>query len=210
MLQSTAPSGPTYLHRFVPPSAPARPPMLLLHRTGGDESDLIEAARRIAPGSALLAIRGNVLEDGKPRFFRRVARGQFDLEDLKRRTDELAEFIAWARGAYELATPIAFGFSNGANIACSLVLRHPRSLGAAVLMRPYFAYDPRPVGHLDGIPVLVIAGRVDTTVVSERANELPQLLSEAGARVTLKWAEAGHDFSIDDEEITSDWIKHLE
>jgi phospholipase/carboxylesterase len=210
MQQSTAPSGSRYFHRFVAPSVPARPPMLLLHRTGGDENDLIEAARRVAPGSALLAIRGNVLEDGKPRFFRRVARGQFDLEDLKRRTDELAEFIAWARDAYDLAAPIAFGFSNGANIAWSLVLRHPRSLGAAVLMRPYFAYDPRPVGELNGISVLVIAGRLDTTVVPERANELPQLLSEAGARVSLKWIEAGHDFSIDDEKLASEWIKHLE
>lgn len=209
MQQSTVLKGSTYIHRFVPPSSATRPPMLLLHRTGGDENDLIAAARRVAPGSALVAVRGNVLEDGKPRFFRRLAKGQFDLDDLKRRTDELADFIAWMRDTYDLAAPVAFGFSNGANIAWSLVLRHPHALQSAILMRPYFAFDPRPVGPLGGIPVLVIAGRADTTVVPARANELPQLLTEAGACVSLKWAEAGHDFSIEDEKIASDWLQHL-
>ena len=199
----------TYIHRFLPPTMPGRPPMLLLHRTGGNENDLIAAAKRVAPGSALLAVRGNVLEAGKPRFFRRVAKGQFDIDDLKRRTDELANFIAKMRNTYDLAAPVAFGFSNGANIAWSLVMRHPHALRAAVLMRPYLAYDPRPVARLDGISVLVIAGRLDTTVPPARADELPLLLSEAGARVALKWAEAGHDFSIDDEKIASDWIEHL-
>jgi phospholipase/carboxylesterase len=199
----------TYIHRFLPPTHPEKPPLLLLHRTGGGEDDLIGGASRVSPGSALIALRGNVLEDGKPRFFRRLAKGEFDIDDLKRRTDELARFIDFIRHSYNLAGPIAFAFSNGANIAWSLILRHPGALAGAILMRPYLAYDPRPALALGGIPVLVIAGRTDMTVLPERARELPQLLNNAGARASLEWVSGAHDYSNEDEEISSKWMKGL-
>jgi phospholipase/carboxylesterase len=207
--QANVSSDATYIHRYLARTDPVQPPMLLLHRTGGNEDDLIPVAKEIAPGSALVALRGNVLEAGKPRFFRRVAKGQFDIADLKRRTDELAGFINWMRDAYDLTDPIAFGFSNGANIVWSLLLQHPKILRGAILLRPTLAYDPRPVGGLSGVPVLVVAGRNDSTVPPARANDLPDLLTEAGACVCLEWAEADHILSSEDGVIAAKWLKTL-
>lgn len=200
---------PNFIHRFVPAQDRRRSPLLLLHRTGGNEDDFIEAGQRVAPGAALLAPRGNVIEDGKPRFFRRLARGQFDIDDLKIRTQELAAFVTWARAAYDLEAPVAFGFSNGANIAWPLMLSHPVVLKAAILMRPMLAFDPRPIGDLKGLPVLVIAGREDATVAPTRAHEVPELLREAGAKVTFQWVQADHNVSIDDAKIAANWINNL-
>src|SRR5258708_6893964 len=129
-------------HRFVPATKPGLPPLLLLHGTGGDENDLVPLGQQLLPGAALLSPRGKVLENGMPRFFRRLAEGVFDLPDLKARTDELADFIAAARKAYGLAAPVALGFSNGANIAASLLLTHPDALAGALLMRVTLPFEP--------------------------------------------------------------------
>ncbi|MFL5151592.1 MAG: alpha/beta hydrolase, partial [Microvirga sp.] len=112
----------SFIHRYEPAITANAPPLLLLHGTGGDENDLVPLGRAVAPGSALVSPRGKVVENGMPRFFRRLTEGVFDEADLRRRADELAGFIAEARAAYELAPPIALGFSNGANIAAALLL----------------------------------------------------------------------------------------
>jgi len=133
-------------HRFVParPDGAGRPPLLLLHGTGGDESDLLPLGEALAPGAALLSPRGKVLENGMPRFFRRLAEGVFDVRDVEARAHELADFVLAARDAYSLAQPVAVGFSNGANIAAALLLLRPEILASAVLFRPMVPVEPAP------------------------------------------------------------------
>ena len=196
----------TYIHRFIEGTDPQRAPLLLLHRTGGSENDLVDDAAKTSPGAALLALRGNVLEDGKPRFFKRLAKGKFDLEDLALRTRELADFIVWARMTYRCAPPILFGFSNGANIAMSLLLARPDVARAAVLLRPMWAYEPPLPRDLNGFPVLVIGGQEDTTVVPELTERLVEFLRKAGAAVTLKWARGAHEITEDDKIFAAAWI----
>jgi phospholipase/carboxylesterase len=144
----------SYIHRFEPGEDPAYPPMLLLHGTGGDEDDLLPLGRLVAPRAALLSPRGNVLEEGMPRFFRRYREGLFDENDLRRRANELADFVAEAREAYRIARPFALGYSNGANIAAAMALLRPRTLAGAILLRAMapFAAPPRP--DLAGMPGL--------------------------------------------------------
>ena len=183
------------LHRVT---EPGRAPLLL--RNGwGSENDLVAIAGRIAPGAPLLALRGDVLEEGKSRFFRRVGKGHFDLEDLARRTLKLADFIGWARRHYGIGLPVAFGFSNGANIAMSLVITRPSALRGAILMRPMWAYEPRPPSPLGGFPVLVIGGRDETTVKPDPARKTPAFLAANGAAVDFQWAAGAHDLTDDDE-----------
>src|SRR3954465_11764357 len=133
-----------FVHRFVPASKLGRAPLLLLHGTGGDENDLIPLGRALSPGSALISPRGKVLENGMPRFFRRFAEGQFDQEDLAFRTEELAGFIQSASVQYgfDAKQLFAVGFSNGANIASSLILRHPELLAGAILIRGMVPFRP--------------------------------------------------------------------
>jgi pimeloyl-ACP methyl ester carboxylesterase len=112
----------SYIHRFEEGAAANVPPLLLLHGTGGDENDLIPLARMVAPDAPLLSPRGKVLENGMPRFFRRLAEGVFDEEDVRRRAQEIADFVEGARGQYSISSPIALGYSNGANIAAAILL----------------------------------------------------------------------------------------
>ena len=147
----------SFTHRFEPATVAGSPPLLLLHGTGGDESDLLPLGRAVSPGSALLSPRGPVLENGMPRFFRRLAEGVFDEADLRRRARELADFIAEAREAYGIAAPVALGFSNGANIAAALLLLHPGVLAGAALLRPMMPLAEPPVPDLTGTPVLMLA-----------------------------------------------------
>ena len=122
-------AGLSFVHRYEPAAQPERPPLLLLHGTGGDEHDLIPLGRMLAPGAALLSPRGKVLEGGMPRFFRRLAEGVFDEEDVRKRAHDLADFVETARAAYGLPAPVAVGFSNGANIAAALLLLRPGRSG---------------------------------------------------------------------------------
>ena len=157
-------TAPDFVHVFEPGTDPARPPVLLLHGTGGDETDLLPLGRLVAPGAALLSPRGPVLENGMPRFFRRLAEGVFDEDDLRRRTDDLAAFIRDAQARYGIAAPVALGFSNGANIAASLLLRHPGLLRGAALLRAMVPYAEPPAARLDGTKVLLLSGTADPIV----------------------------------------------
>src|SRR5215208_6536013 len=147
----------SFVHRFVPGTRPGTSPMLLLHGTGGNEDDLVSLGRTVAPGAPLLSPRGQVLENGMPRFFRRHAEGVFDVDDLKLRAGQLAGFIREARAAYQLGemAPIALGFSNGANMAAALLLLSPGSLSGGILLRPMVPLVPEPLPRLDRVPVLI-------------------------------------------------------
>jgi phospholipase/carboxylesterase len=203
---------PDFIHRFEPATgdaAAARPPLLLLHGTGGNEADLLPFGRLVAPGSALLSPRGQVLENGMPRFFRRMAEGVFDEEDVRRRADDLAAFTRAARERYGLAAPVALGFSNGANIAAALLLRHPGLLRGAALLRAMVPLQDAPAGRLDGTKVLLLSGTADPIVPPENSAQLAGILRDAGAEVTHRELPLGHGLSQMDAVLARDWIAAL-
>jgi phospholipase/carboxylesterase len=199
-----------FIHRFAPATRPGLPPLLLLHGTGGNEDDLLPLGERLLPGAAQLSPRGQVLERGMPRFFRRIAEGVFDLDDLRRRTDELADFVTAARTEYDLPSPpVAVGFSNGANIAAALLLLRPGTLGGALLLRPMVPLVPNPLPALGGVPVQVNAGLADPIVTPEQSEALAELLRRAGADVSLDWLKVGHTLSPADLEIGERFLAGL-
>ena len=181
-----------YIHRFEPGADPSRPPLLLLHGTGGDEADLLPLGREIAPGAALLSPRGNVLEGDRPRFFRRFREGPFDEDDVRRRAGELADFVAEARRVYGLAQPLALGYSNGANIAAAVLLLHPNALAGAILLRAMAPLADLPRPDLSGVPVLILSGLNDPIAPRSSAETLAAAFLAAGARVERDDLPAGH------------------
>ena len=195
-----------FVHRFIPATEPGKPPLLLLHGTGGDENDLLPIAARVAPGAAVLSPRGKVLEHGMPRFFRRSGEGQWDLADLKQRTAELAEFLKQAREAYCIEKPIALGYSNGANVAWSLILAEPQALAGAILMRAMLPFDPRPLPDLARLPVLILTGRHDELIPPQQAGLLAALLGEAGANASFEMLEANHGLTGEDLKLAAEWF----
>lgn len=196
-----------FVHRFVPAKAAGRPPLLLLHGTGGDENDLIPLGERLAPGAALLSPRGKVLEAGMPRFFQRRGEGNWDMEDFERRTAELAGFVRAARNAYSIGRPVAVGFSNGANIAWSLLRHDPGLLAGALLIRAMMPFDPRPFPDLSGLPVLILAGADDPLVPREQPGLLSAYLGEAGADATYEMLPAGHGLTGQDLVLAESWFR---
>lgn len=197
-----------YLHRFEPGTKVGAAPLLLLHGTGGTENDLLPIGRQLAPGSALLSPRGDVSEHGMPRFFRRFAEGVFDLEDVARRTHALADFIAAAAAQYGFATNrlTALGYSNGANIAASLLLLRPEVLARAVLLRPMVVLQPERLPDLSGKRVSLIAGRLDPIVPVDHPPRLADMLRRAGAKVDLHWSETGHQLTSADFALAANLI----
>ena len=186
--------------------------LLLLHGTGGDEHDLVPIGRRLAPGAALLAPRGQVLESGMPRFFRRLAVGQLDIPDLLARTDELARFVVAATEAYQLDPDriAALGFSNGANIAVSLLFRHPDLLRAAALLRPMLPYEPDAEPSLAGTGVLIAAGEGDPYSSPEQTRRLAEILRGGGATVALhREPSAGHNLGPGDLRQLTEWVSEV-
>jgi phospholipase/carboxylesterase/glyoxalase family protein len=202
-----------YVHRFLPAAGdPGKAPVLLiLHGTGGDENDLIPLGQKLLPGAAILSPRGNVLERGMPRFFRRIAEGVFDLEDLERRTGELRKFLDEARERYRLARNpmIAVGYSNGANIAASLILREPRHLAGGVLLRAMVPFTPEEPPDLSALSIFLSAGRRDPIVPAENTQRLAGMFESGGARVTLHWHDGGHELGQDDIESARAWLEGL-
>jgi phospholipase/carboxylesterase/glyoxalase family protein len=203
---------PGFIHRFIPAAAEGAPTLLLLHGTGGDEDDLIELGRLVAPGAALLSPRGKVLENGMPRFFRRLAEGVFDLEDVRFRTVELAEFVDTAARAYgvEPSRMVAAGYSNGANIAASLLLLKPGALAAAVLFHAMVPIVPDPLPDLKGVPVFITGGKQDTMIAPRETERLARLLESAGASVQLAWQPGGHGLSNPEIEAAREWFRGIE
>lgn len=194
-----------FTHRYEP-GDPGLPPLLLLHGTGGDENDLIPLGQAVAPGAPLLSPRGPVLENGMPRFFRRLAEGVFDEADLRRRAQDLAAFVGEARSRYGLTSPVALGFSNGANIAAALLLLHPEVLAGAALLRPMLPLTEPGMGELTGKRVLMLSGAADPIVPAASAAALARALSVAGAEVTQKILPGGHGLSQLDLAQLKSWL----
>ncbi|WP_289140337.1 alpha/beta hydrolase [uncultured Brevibacillus sp.] len=195
-------------HIFRKGTDPAAPTLLLLHGTGGDENDLLPLADRIHPGTSVLSVRGNVLENGMPRFFRRLAEGVFDEEDLVFRTQELNEFLDQASVEYKFERDniIAVGYSNGANIAGSLLFHYPDVLKGAILYHPMVPRRGIPLPDMSQVPVFIGAGTNDPICSPLETKELQQLLSEAGAEVTLHWESYGHQLTVKEVDASAQWF----
>ncbi|MGM0806290.1 MAG: alpha/beta hydrolase [Bacillota bacterium] len=200
------------IHLFKKGKDVNKPVLLLLHGTGGNEKDLLSLAEMISPESSVLSVRGNVSENGMPRFFRRLSEGVFDEEDLIFRTKELYEFIEEAANKYDFNRDqvVAVGYSNGANIAGSLIFHYEKSLKGAILHHPMVPRRGIELPKLDGLPVFIGAGKNDPICPPQETEELQQLLNNAGAKVHLKWDDMGHQLSRAEVEEAAEWFsKHL-
>ncbi len=195
-----------FIHRFEPGASGET--LLLLHGTGGDESDLISLGRRLAPEANLLSPRGPVLENGMPRFFRRLDVGVFDEADLIRRVGDLGRFVRAAaeRYGFDPARVRALGYSNGANTAAAILLLDPRLLAGAALLRAILPLEPPRSPDLAGKPVLVAAGRRDPYAPIERVEALAERLRRAGAAVDLRWTDGGHELAPEEIDAVAPWI----
>ena len=200
---------PDLIHEFVPGSSNRT--LLLLHGTGGNERDLIPLGRELDPAAALLSPRGKVLENGMPRFFRRLAEGVFDLEDLQKRTYELADFVAATADRYNIDNRniIAVGYSNGANIAASILLMRPEVLAGALLFRAMLPLEPEKPPELANVRVWVGAGNHDPIIPTSETRRLVDLLRTAGADVTVRFLNAGHALTPADISLAHDWLRKL-
>ncbi|HEX2728545.1 MAG TPA: alpha/beta hydrolase [Rubrobacteraceae bacterium] len=200
-----------FVHRFEPGDGDPGITLLLLHGTGGNENDLIPLGKELAPGAAILSPRGKVLEHGMPRFFRRLAEGVFDHEDLLLRTHELADFIGAAAEEYgfDRNKLVAAGYSNGANIAASLLLLHPGLLRAAVLFRSMVPFEPETMPDLSGMPVFMAAGRMDQMIPADNTQRLAEILTEAGADVDLRWRDIGHGLTYEEVGEAREWLSDV-
>ncbi|MEP9376294.1 alpha/beta hydrolase [Aquabacter sp. CN5-332] len=199
-------TAPAFVHRYEPATVPGLTPLLLLHGTGGDENDLLPLGRMLSPGAALISPRGMVDEHGMPRFFRRLAEGVFDEEDVRRRADELADFITAARATCGHPAPIAVGFSNGANIAAAVLYRRPEALSGAVLIRAMVPLEEAPAVDLTGKPVLILSGNADPIMPAENPARLAARLKAAGADVEHRILRAGHGLTENDVALARAWI----
>jgi len=200
---------PDFIHEFVPGNSDRT--LLLLHGTGGNERDLIPLGRELDANAALLSPRGKILENGMPRFFRRLAEGVFDVEDLKQRTNELADFIAAAAKHYKLAADqiVAVGYSNGANIAASMLLLRPEIFRAAILFRAMVPLVPENLPDLSPVRVWIGAGDQDPIIPASETQRLVELLRRAGADVTIRFANATHGLTDADVEAARHWLEQV-
>jgi phospholipase/carboxylesterase len=200
---------PDFLHEFVQGSSNRT--LLLLHGTGGNERDLIPLGRELDPNASLLSPRGKILENGMPRFFRRLAEGVFDLEDLKTRTNELADFVAAAARHYKLAADdiVGVGYSNGANIAASMLLLRPEIMRAAILFRAMVPLIPDNLPDLSSVQVWIGAGTQDPIIPASETQRLVELFRSARADVTIRFFNAGHGLTNIEVEAAGKWLNHL-
>jgi len=198
-----------FKHKYITSSNPTNEnTILLLHGTGGNEESFIPIAEMILPEAAVLSPRGQVLENGMPRFFRRISEGVFDLQDLKLRTRELAEFIEVSAQKYEIETNkiIAIGYSNGANIASSVMFTYPKLISRAVLFHPMIPFVPDTAPDLSGISILITAGTNDQIVDSKETTELHELYEDYGAVVEILWHDMGHNLTQEEIERAKNFL----
>ncbi|CAH2601577.1 Alpha/beta hydrolase [Rhodovastum atsumiense] len=201
--------GRCFVHRFAPATRPALPLLLLLHGTGGDETELLALAASVLPGAAILAPRGQVEENGALRFFRRFADGTLDEVDVARRADHLAGFLAAARTRHRLPPPIVLGFSNGANTAAAMLLRHPGIFAGAVLLRAVPPLRQAAAVAQAGVPVLLVAGADDPIAPPAQGQALAELLRSAEAVVRMHVLDCGHALTAADGTVAREWLEQL-
>jgi phospholipase/carboxylesterase len=197
----------SFIHRFEPGTDAGARPLLLLHGTGGDENDLVPLGGVIAPQAPLLSPRGKVLENGMTRYFRRVAGGVFDEEDVRRRAIELVDFVAEARGHYGLSSPVALGYSNGANTAAAILLLRPDALAGAILLLATLPLKETAPVDLTGKPVLIVTGASDPMISPEGAAKLAERLAQYGAVVEHRTLPIGHELSQADVSLAKRWLR---
>jgi phospholipase/carboxylesterase len=205
-------NGLDFIHRFISANSKAKQAnltLLLLHGTGGTEDDLIPLGKELASDASILSVRGKVLENGMPRFFRRLEEGVFDLEDLKMRTDELAEFILKSSSMYEFDPKkmVAVGYSNGANIGASLLLKRPKVLAGAILFRAMVPFVPDVLPDLSTKSIILLEGLRDPIVSRREAESLMKLFTDARCDVTLKWQDSGHNLTQEDIVLAKKWLE---
>ncbi len=200
----------SHIHRFVPGNRHEATPLLLLHGTGGDENDLLPLGQAVAPGVSLLSPRGQVLENGMPRFFRRLAEGVFDEDDLRHRANALADFVNDARKRYDLPAPVALGYSNGANIAAAVLQLRPEIFAGAILLRAMVPLSDPPAVKLAGKPVLIVSGQFDPIIPASNAQRLAVELAKAGADVQHRTLPIGHQLSQADLTVAQEWLRGID
>lgn len=185
------------------------PTLLLLHGTGGDENDLLPLASRLYPGASVLSVRGNVLENGMPRFFRRLAEGVFDEEDLIFRTKELTDFLDQAALEYQFDRDhvVAVGYSNGANIAGSLLFHYQDALSGAILYHPMVPRRGIPLPDLSRVPIFISAGKNDPICSPQETEELARLFEGAKAPVQVHWTSFGHQLTGAEVDASAGWLR---
>lgn len=208
-----------FIHHFIPSNKNQERPkgktppatLLLLHGTGGNEEDMIPLGQQIDSEAAILSPRGKVLENGMPRFFRRLAEGVFDIEDLKFRTYELADFLERASKVhrFDLQRLVAVGYSNGANIAASCLLLRPDILSYAVLFRPMVPIVPEPLPDLSSKHIFISAGLHDPIVPIQETENLFNLLKKSGADVSINWQNNGHELILEEIRKVKDWLRSM-
>jgi phospholipase/carboxylesterase len=196
-------------HIFQKGSNPDAPLLLLLHGTGGTETDLLPLSEMVSTGSSVLSVRGNVLENGMPRYFRRLAEGVFDEEDLIFRTKELYDFLESASGQYDFDRDrvVALGYSNGANIAASLMFHFEAALKGAILHHPMVPRRGIALPSLSDIPVFIAAGKNDPICPAAETDELNRILLQAGAAVDVHWENYGHQLTRSEVDAASSWYQ---
>ena len=201
-----------FIHRYIPPLGKddnSALTLLLLHGTGGNEDDLLPLGRELDPHAGLLSPRGKILEAGRiPRFFRRLAEGIFDIEDLKFRTFELARFVENAAKIYkfDLNKVIAVGYSNGANMAASMLLLKPQTLSSAILFRAMVPLVPDSLGDLSEKRIFLSSGLRDPIATRQEAERLYGLFKQARAIIDLQWQNSGHELTEDDIHVAKQWL----
>jgi phospholipase/carboxylesterase len=197
-----------FIHRFEKGTNEKAHPVLLLHGTGGSENYLLPLGRIVAPNAPLLSPRGKVLENSMPRFFRRFAEGVLDEDDVRRRANELADFVSEARNHYGILSPIVLGYSNGANMAVAMLLLRPEALAGAILLRPaMIPLSQVPSNDLAGKPILIISGASDPTISAERFSELLSLLQQRTGSVEHRTIRIGHEISPIDGTLARNWLQ---
>ncbi|WP_332694781.1 alpha/beta hydrolase [Halalkalibacter lacteus] len=196
-------------HIFTEGKKKGAPTLLLLHGTGGNEHDLLALADMIAPESAILSVRGNVLENGMPRFFRRLAEGVFDEEDLVFRTKELTDFVNDSANKYQFDRDhvVAIGYSNGANIAASMMYHHENALNGAILFHAMVPRRGVAIPELTGTSVFIGAGKRDPLIALNETKELAKDLEKANATVTEYWVDGGHQLVREEVEKAREWFE---
>jgi predicted esterase len=195
------------IHKYI--IGKAGKTLLALHGTGGSEFDLIPLAKGIAPDYSILSVRGKVSENGMNRFFRRLSPGVFDMEDLVLRTNELADFVESAARDYDLGKIYALGYSNGANIAASMLLLRPKTLEGGILLRALMPIMPKEPPDLRGKRIYISAGRKDEMVSADESRKLAEVLADAGADVTLNFENSGHRIAEGEIQRIRNWVKKL-